>query len=253
MAWTELDGLRVHYRHYPATQAKAARLLMLHMAGSSSVAWSAVARRLAGRIDVYVPDLPGHGQSEGEPLDSVAAMAAFAQNFADALGFDRFYLAGHSMGGAVALQLALDLHVREHDRLLGLILVATGARLPVAQQIFERIDDPQALAAMIAGPGLRAQGLSAQVEVIFPQTTAQGLRRDFAACSIYDLSAQLAQIKVRALVLAGRQDIVTPVALARELAQGLPLAELQIFDQVGHMLPRQAAQQLTCAVQKFIG
>lgn len=251
MAWTEINGLRVRYRHYPAAAGVKAKLLMLHMAGSSSVAWSAVARRLGQSAEVFVPDLPGHGQSEGEALDSVAAMAAFAQGFIEQMQLGPVFVAGHSMGGAVALHLALNL-ADDDKALRGLILVATGARLPVAKKIFSMIDNPQELATMIAGPGLRTQGLSSQVEVIFPQTSATGLRRDFAACSVYDLREQLRQIIFPALVMVGRNDVVTPSNLARELTQVLPKAKMISFDNAGHMLPREQPHWVADNCEKFM-
>lgn len=240
MAWIEVNGKRVRYRHHPAALAQAPKLLLLHMAGSSSVAWSQVARGLGDGVDVLAPDLPGHGQSEGEPLDSVAAMASFALDFANAVGLDQFFVAGHSMGGAISLQLALDLNASQPSRLKGLALVSTGARLPVAPQIFARIDqDPEQLGVLLGGPGLKLRGPSAQVEVIFPQTTATGLRRDFAACSSFDLRDRLQQIHQATRVLVGRNDVVTPASLSEDLVRGLGQSSLHIAEGAGHLLPRE--------------
>src|SRR5262245_30249228 len=70
-------------------------------------------------FDIIAPDLPGFAGSGGlPPQDSIEGMAAAVVGLADALKLDRFHLIGHSMGGMVAQQIALDHPGRLHKLVL---------------------------------------------------------------------------------------------------------------------------------------
>ncbi|MFH1811275.1 MAG: alpha/beta fold hydrolase [Pseudomonadota bacterium] len=235
----DVDGLSIRYRHHAATRPDAPSLLLLHMAGSSSVAWSATANRIGDSVEVLIPDLPGHGQSAGEPLTSIAAMAHFAQRFLDAHGLRRVHVGGHSMGGAVALQLTLSAPARVRS----LLLVSTSARLSVAPVVFELIDKkfdqmPALFAGQAAGTSPVSQALPG-VEPIFPQTSQEGVRRDFAACAQSDLRDRLGEITCPAAVVVGRDDQLTPPRWSEHLAAGIAGASLHIEQGSGHLLPRE--------------
>ena len=84
-------------------------LVLLHGLGSHRGAWDAVVPALAGRFDVIAVDLPGFGESPPLPAGTEptpAALAAAVADLLDELGIERAHLAGNSLGGWVALELA---------------------------------------------------------------------------------------------------------------------------------------------------
>lgn len=250
MPVVQVGNQAIRYRHSPAEAPTAPCLLLLHMAGSSSVTWSPVIGRLAGVAEVVAPDLPGHGQSEGEPLTSIEEMAAFALDFLDALALPAVHLGGHSMGGAVALAVALA----RPARVKSLLLVSTSARLGVSPAMFDLIDNHfeqigELFAAMAGGT---PQPVAAAGAPIFPQTSQAGARRDFEACAAYDASAQLAEIDRPAAVLVGRDDVLTPPRWSERLAAGLPRARLQVVEGCGHLLPREQPRLVAAAAAELI-
>ena len=83
-------------------------VVLLHGLFGSAANWGAVARRLAGRFHVLVPDLRNHGQSPHDPDASYPAMVDDVLGLLDRHGLDRAWLVGHSMGGKVAMHLALN-------------------------------------------------------------------------------------------------------------------------------------------------
>ncbi len=109
-------------------------MLLIHGAGGQHVHWPPQVRRLPG-VRTIAPDLPGHGKSGGEGCDTVIGYAANLLALMDAVAVERFVAVGHSMGGAVAQMLALD----APQRVAGLALVSTGARLRVAPQILDNL------------------------------------------------------------------------------------------------------------------
>jgi pimeloyl-ACP methyl ester carboxylesterase len=59
-------------------------------------------------MNIYALDLPGHGKSDAQALDSISAYTALLKDWLDAVGLRRVLLVGHSMGSAIAMQMALD-------------------------------------------------------------------------------------------------------------------------------------------------
>src|SRR3990172_1209054 len=110
-------------------------IVFLHGAGGSQHTFRDQWAGLKGVVRLVIPDLPGHGRSGGTPPESVDAYAAWVVEFMKEIGLDRFILAGHSMGGAIALQAALG----GLKGLEALVLLGTGARLRISPVIFEGI------------------------------------------------------------------------------------------------------------------
>src|SRR5215475_11550646 len=120
-----IDGRTIHY--HAAGGGAGQRVLYVHGTGCNGAVWGPHMSALAARHATVAIDLPGHGQSSGPGFRGVADYAHFVVELARRLGWERFVLAGHSMGGAIALLTALY-----HPELLAaLVLVDTGARLRV--------------------------------------------------------------------------------------------------------------------------
>jgi len=106
-------------------------LLMLHGYPETRLCWHRVAPLLSRRFTLVLPDLPGYGDSEGPPADggrhnqSKRETARRMVGLMQALGHERFRLAGHDRGGRVAYRLALD-HPERVERLVLLDIVPTG-------------------------------------------------------------------------------------------------------------------------------
>lgn len=118
----------IYYTHSKPRGSLASRppLVLVHGAGGDHLHWPPQLRRLA-ETEVYALDLPGHSRSTGAGRSTIAAYAQVIKAFGDTLALPPFVLAGHSMGGAIALAFALEYGVD----LAGLVLVGTGARLRV--------------------------------------------------------------------------------------------------------------------------
>jgi pimeloyl-ACP methyl ester carboxylesterase len=142
-------------------------------------------------------------------------------------------LVGHSLGGAVALELART----RPDLVQGLVVIAGGARLPVPDRVMERAAaDPDAerarlLDGLVADPGAAAaRGLRAALQACGPAALAA----DYAACRDFDLRGSLAEIRVPVLVIAGAEDRLVPPWLGEELARGLPMARMVVVAGARH-------------------
>lgn len=210
-------------------------LILIHGAGGNALHWPPALRHLSGH-EVYALDLPGHGRSAGHARATIGAYAEDVAAFADALSLPPFVLAGHSMGGAIAIELAL----RQPERLAGLILIATGAKLSVAPAILDGLRTD--FAAVIELLVELAHGTTADVRLdrIYRQrlreVTPAVLQADLAACDAFDRRAGIAAIALPTLVICGAADRMTPVKYSQFLADRIRGAQLVIVPDAGHMV-----------------
>ncbi len=119
-------------------------VVMVHGAGNDHTVWHGPARYFAyhGR-SVVALDLPGHGRSGGTALATIEDMAKWLARAIDALGIERVAIAGHSMGGLIALAAAATLG----ERVAALALLGVAKAIPVHPELLAaaRRDDPLAI------------------------------------------------------------------------------------------------------------
>jgi pimeloyl-ACP methyl ester carboxylesterase len=226
-------------------------LVLVHGAGGTRLHWPAELRRLPA-VSVYTLDLPGHGRSGGPGCDTVTGYAEAVAAFLHAVGIDLAIVTGHSMGGAIAITLALDFA----DLVAGLVLVATGARLRVAPAIldgirsdFERTTELITRFAWSSGTAPRLIELGRQALL---GTSADVLLGDFTACDRFDVMERLGEIAAPTLVVAGSADQLTTVKYARFLAERISDARLVTVEGAGHMVMLERPLEVAEAMQDFL-
>jgi pimeloyl-ACP methyl ester carboxylesterase len=230
-----------------------APLLLIHGAGGTHRHWPEALRELPGRRVIAV-DLPGHGGSPPTVSTTVAGYARSVLALLDRLGLARVALAGHSMGGAVALTLALEAPAR----VAALLLVGTGARLRVAPAILQATADPATLAQAAGQLAGCAFGPSASEAL--RQEFVEGLRavapgvvhQDFAACNDFDVGERLGEIRAPALVVCGSEDRLTPPRYSAHLCERLAGARLELVEGAGHMVMLEAPARVAQAAAAFL-
>ena len=231
-------------------------LVCLHGAGGTHAGWYNTVK-LLDRVAAVVPDLPAHGQSTGHGRASVAEYAEVVVGLLDALHLPPAVLAGHSMGGAIALWLALH----QPQRVRGLVLAGTGAKLRVHPDILQAAKEGpfgplrqstgawSGEAASGDPKGLRPIGsTSARPATAAPEV----VYGDWLACDTFNVMDQLGEIHVPTLVLVGSQDMMTPPKYAGFLAQGIKGATLVTIEGAGHSAMVDKPSEVAAAMQPFI-
>ncbi len=223
------------YAEFGAKIVTSFPVILIHGAASSHLGWSGELRRLPNHR-VLTLDLPGHGRATGQGCNSIKKYSQAVLALLDALAIPQAVFMGHSMGGAIALQLGAD----APQRTAGLILMGTGAALPVSPFILENIlTNKQTVIekinqwswAQTAKPDLQVLGLKALEAV--PAAIIHG---DYTACHHFDLRDSLANIHLPALVIGGTLDKMTPMVASQFLAANLPEATLKIVEGGGHWM-----------------
>lgn len=228
-------------------------LVLIHGAGGDAALWDAQASRFQQETLVCRVVLPGHGGSEGR---GECDIRSYAHHAADAirgvLGSGRFVLMGHSMGGAVAL----DMAVSGMEGLSGLVLVATGARLEVAPLVLRLIrEDFEAFLQTIdrAALGEEAPG-EARDKVVesLRRCPPEVVHGDFVACDRFDLRDRLHEVRVPTLVICGEEDRLTPIRLSESLARGIAGARVLAVPGAGHMVMLERPEAVNREVAEFL-
>ncbi len=228
-------------------------LVLVHGAGGTHRHWPEAIRALPGRR-VIALDLPGHGGSPGPAPASVAAYAGSVLGLLDALRLTSVAVAGHSMGGAVALTLALETPAR----VAGVCLVGTGARLRVSPAVLQATADPAALAG--AADSVAAWSFGSASGEALRREFVEGLlanapgvvHGDFAACDAFDVMGRLGEIRVPALVVCGDQDRLTPPKYSQFLRDRIAGARLEAVPGAGHMVMLEAPEAVARLVEGFL-
>jgi len=161
-------------------------------------------------------------------------------------------VAGHSLGGAVALELAL----RHPERVRGLILIATGAHFPALAATPSLFLLPAAVAPgkfrdLFLGEGVSAEAL-ALARAAVAGCPPDIIRADISAAKAFDARAALPRVRCPALILCGTEDHITPPRYAAWLKEGLPDAHVVLIRGAGHMLPLERPEQVNAALATFL-
>jgi len=248
--FVKLDGCRMHYRR----GGKGTSLVFLHGASSAPVVLPFM-EKLAQRFDVLVPDHPGYGLTdEPEWLENIHDVAYFYLDFLAHLKLERAVIVGSSMGGWMAMEMA----VRNTSRIGSLVLVspagirAEGAEpadiflLPQEDMVRRLFHDPKYAEARLAIPETPE---SIDLALKNRHTTARLAWEP----RLHDpmLPKWLHRIDVPVSIVWGAQDRILPVGIAHELKRLLPKAELRIFESCGHLPQVEKMEEFCELVVRF--
>ncbi len=227
-------------------------ILFLHGAGGSHHTFRDQWARLKGTARLVIPDLPGHARSGGTPFESISAATEWLADFVKELGLKKFILAGHSMGGAIALQAALN----EVPGIEALILISSGARLKVDPGIVRNIETrfrdfaPELVDRMLS-PETSAD-LREDVLQDVLSTRPETYLADFRACNGFDVMNRIGVIRLPTLVVNGADDTLTPLKYGEYLAVNIPGAVLKILHGTGHLPILERPNELVACITAFI-
>lgn len=251
MPYVNVQGDRLFFARSRAHRPDPPTLVLIHGAGGSHLHWPRELRRLCNAT-VFALDLPGHGRSEGIGSDSIAAYVSALIGFLDATQTDRAVLAGHSMGGAISQMTALT----HPDRVAGLVLVGTGARLRVAPAILDGVlsDFEQAVNLIThwAWSDDAPEELTQLGHKTLIETSPKVVHGDFVACDQFDIMGRLNEIRTPTLVVAGTADRLTPHKFGAYLAEHIPDARLVSVEGGGHMMALEQPSVVAKAVTEFV-
>jgi len=252
----EAEGGRVSYLTVDGAQAPET-LLLIHGAGVSARTWVNQLRGLTDALRPIAIDLPGRCGSDPTSDPTLATYAHIACQALERLHTGPVFVAGHSLGGGVAQLLAM----RHPDKVKGLILISTCAKVPPA-------DGAMKLFGFVPPPFRRVVLLWMSGRVLFaPSTSWQAiqltlneirdcrlatLQSDAAVGRAMDLVSTAQRLRVPTLILCGGRDRLTVPALSQQLNALIPGSRLEIVPSAGHMLPLEAPEIVNRTIRDFV-
>ena len=225
-------------------------LVLLHGASGNAATWAPVLPSFSA-TDVWAPDLPGRGLATEQALPTVAQTARWLANTLAERFTSPVPVLGHSYGGAVALQLALD-HL---ERVSAVVMVSSASRLRVHPAILAAVADSTSQAPYRLDAAFGASTATAVIEAYataassVPPSTALA---DWTACDGFDVRHRLQEVACPVLIVHGGADVLTVPKHQARLEETLPDATRITLEGVGHMLPWEAPTQLARAVENWL-
>jgi pyruvate dehydrogenase E2 component (dihydrolipoamide acetyltransferase) len=254
--YIEAGGRRLRFLRLGADGGESTPVLLVHGFSGDLNSWALTQPVLAEAREAIALDLPGHGSSTKEVgAGDVGALAAAALDFMDALGLERAHLVGHSLGGAIALQLALD----HPERAASLTLIASVALGPEISMDFidgliaakrnkhmravleMLVHDPATIGRELVEEKIRFKridGVDAALRGI-AEAAFGGGEQSLA------LAGRLGDLAVPAQVIWGAGDRIVPASHA----EGLPeTIAVHILPEAGHMVHMEKAAEVTALI-----
>jgi pimeloyl-ACP methyl ester carboxylesterase len=250
-------------------------LLLIHGMAGTCENWRGVIEPLARHRTVIAPDFPGHGESAPGGGDySLGSLAALLRDLLVALGHDRATVAGHSLGGGVAMQFTYQFP----EMVERLILVASGGLGPEVSPLLRAAALPgadlfisataslgqragSAIGRSLGAVGIRPSADLAEVARGYASLADPGRRKAFLSTlrAVVGTEGQRVAAVDRLyladalplLIVWGERDPIIPVRHAREAHEELPGSRLEVFEGVGHLPQVEDPGRFIAAVERF--
>lgn len=235
--------------------------LLLHGIGGRASLWAPSVTALAPR-PVIAMDMPGYDGTR-PALTSFEALADAAAALLDSQGTAQTDVVGHSLGGMIALEMAL----RHPSRVRRLVIVASspafGSRDPAFRESFlaarqKPLDEGMGMAGVAAAlvpamlgpaadPGAAPAAIAAMASV-----DEAAYRATLAMLTGFDRRADLPQVTQPALLIAGEADQTAPPRGMARMAAAMPAARITVIPGAGHLLPLEAPHAFHAALLEFL-
>lgn len=262
-----VDGLEIRYRTWGEPAPGKPTIVLIHGFANSLQSFRLVAPLLVDHYYVVALDMPGYGlSSKPAPFDyRNGHQAQVISDFIEALGLDNVVIAGHSLGGAIALRVAL-----EDPHVAGLVLMNPGiitTGVPaIAQYLFFPLQRIQA--KLFGDPAFRANFLKRSfvnpaivtdqvVEDLSLASRSEGymsgmteLMGQYAGA---DEAAMLKDVKVPTMIVWGYQDRGKPKGEYEQLVRAIPGADGVLVMESGHYVQEEAPRKTADAINQLAG
>ena len=209
------------------------KLIFVHAAGSWGGIWQKQLDYFNGAEAVT---LPGH--PEGELCKSVEEYTDWLHEYIEEKRYKDVVLAGHSLGGAIAMLYALNYP----EDLRAMVIVGTGARLRVLPEVLTKLGE--AVKGNVDGwvkmmKDRWARLPTEEQEAIFKKQFGMGPEiplNDMLCCDRFDIMDRVQDIRVPTVIISGTEDVQTPVKYANYLAEKIPGAKNIIIEGGTHFV-----------------
>jgi 3-oxoadipate enol-lactonase len=239
-------------------------LILIHGLGDDHRAWRRTLPDLMLRHRVIMYDLRGHGGTGlGRPEGTLTQLGADLAALMEATGVDRAHIAGFSLGGTIAMRIAID----HPARVRRLVLVATSSRVGrvAAEWYRQRLEmvergDPRLRETLdrdtadvyAESPAELADGLLIRLESTADPRGYGNACAAMATLNATPLDSELSRISAPTLIVASDKDRHCPPKAAEIIAAGIKGSRLEIILGAGHPIPVEKPSELAASMNSFL-
>ena len=262
MPFQRVNGIQIYYEE----SGKGDPLLLIQGLGYPSGMWFLQIPALSGHFRTIVFDNRGVGRSDKPDEEySVALMASDAGRLLQALGIKKAHVAGVSLGGYIAQELALS----QPDLVNRLVLLATCCGGPKYTELTKSFWGEVAALAGLPPEEILRRGMALATTREFYQANPHLIDRSVAirmedlqpffafthqanAAMKFDSNRRVHLIRHPTLILGGAQDRVMPLPLTEALAQKISQARLRVFPDAAHLLFLEKSEAVNQEIIEFL-
>ncbi len=263
MATAQLNGISLYYDEH----GEGAPLLLVAGLSSDSQSWLPVIEPLAAHYRLILPDNRMVGRTEPKTVETgIDIMADDVVALMDELGVDKAHIVGHSMGGAVSL----DLAARYPERVEKLVILCSGpirtARNislvdTLVRQREEGVSDDtwfRSFFYWLFSPGFfedeAAVGSAVEMAKTYPwRQPIEAMRKQQRAIAAYQAGDVIARIKAPTLGVAGGNDLMIPPDDMRAVLSGIADFRFEVIDNAAHSIHWEAPEAVVERILAFLG
>lgn len=268
----KVNGLRIHYFEWKGRGTRP--LVLLHGLRDYAYYWQDCANRLLDDFHIFAPDQRGHGESEHAPGGYLVwALASDLAKFVDAVGLQRFDLAGLSLGSRTSMAYARDNSLRlKHLALcdMGPQMAKVGA-LGLKDDMTSKADRPPSSFTLDQAvrfyreqwPSLDDASLRRLVQnsLVQGEDGLYSNRYDRRLADITTKAAipeigflwdSLTHVRCPALVMRGERSPILDEEISARMVHSLPDGRLYVFRDTGHSLPRLRPELFAAVLRAFL-
>jgi len=230
---TAVEGdLSIAYRVKSTPGAHA--VIFIHGLGADSRFFQKQINYFSPCMTALSLDLPGHGNSTGTGTVSMDRLVDALLLVLRTEGIEKATLAGHSLGGAVAL----EFYFRYPSMVEAMVLISTGAHLPVSPFLDKHLgDDPAEFYPLLVGAifSKKRELMIAMAQKNLHLFDGDFFKANLALCRETDFSGRLADVSVPVLAVANRDDRLVPAEMTEQMAAAIPGGEFILLEAGGHV------------------
>ncbi len=224
------------------------KLIFIHGSGGCRESWK---HQTAYFKDSEAINLPGH--PDGELCPSIKGYTSWLRDYILGKGYTDVVLAGHSLGGGIILQYALDYP----EDLAGIIPIGSGGRLRVHPDFLKMLE------AAAADPSGSPELNDSTYDLIDPplaavikkrdiENTPAAFLNDLKACDAFDVMEALPKITIPLLGIVGDKDIMTPPKYTSFMVDKISGAKSVIIPGGTHFVFAEKPVEVNQAIEEFI-
>ena len=224
------------------------QLIFIHGSGGCKESWQFQTQYFDKSEAI---NLPGH--PDGDLCPTIEEYVSWLRKYIQSRGYKDVVLAGHSLGGGIALQYALDYP----EDLKAIILIGSGARLRVRPDILEMLDKAKEDHTFFIEFQKSMHGTVKPelIDIVNKRSEENGpvsFLNDLKACDNFDTMDQISSIKLPVLTLCGDQDIMTPPKYSLYLEKNMFDAKAEIILGGTHMVHTEKPLEVNHIIEKFL-